>query len=77
MAITQALEDIYTALHANNDGLDARIAALKAALETEGAREVVVDASRLPNNSRPGRRMMQTYFKKRGVVVVFKTVDAA
>ena len=77
MTIAQALEDIYTALHANNDGLDARIAALKAALETEGAREVVVDASRLPNNSRPGRRMMQTYFKKRGVVVVFKTVDAA
>ena len=77
MTVTQALENIYASLHANNEALDERIAVLKAALETEGAREVVVDASRLPNNSRPGRRMMQTYFKKRGVTVVFKTADAA
>jgi len=32
---------------------------------------VTMDKTRLPNNSRPGRKMLQTYFKKRGVLVEF------
>ncbi len=70
-AVNAALEEVYTALHANNQGLDGKIAALKAALASAGQKEVTVTKERLPQNNRQGRKMLQTYFKKRGVVVVF------
>ncbi len=73
-AIKQALEATYTALHNNNTGLDGCIAALKATLAAQGAATVQMEKERLPQNNRQGRKMLQTYFKKRGVVVVF---DAA
>jgi hypothetical protein len=75
--VTKALENVYTALHADNEGLDARIAELKAALQEAGEKNVVIEAPRLPQNNRQGRKMLQTYFKKRGVVVEFKDVVAA
>ena len=68
-AINQALENIYASLHNDNDNLDQHIAALKAAIAPQ--KTVNVDATRLPENSRPGRRFMQAYFKKRGVIVEF------
>lgn len=70
-AVKAALEEVYTALHANNQGLDGKIAALKSALATAGMKEATVEKERLPQNNRQGRKMLQTYFKKRGVVVVF------
>ena len=67
----QALDAVHAALDDNNVGLDGTIAALKTALESVGEKTVTMDKTRLPNNSRPGRKMLQTYFKKRGVVVEF------
>lgn len=70
-AVAAALEQVHVSLNDNNAGLDANIATLKAALDVSGAKQVAMDKTRLPQNNRQGRKMLQTYFKKRGVVVAF------
>ncbi len=69
--IDQAIEAIYHSINNENEDIDNRIRALRIALEGEGAKEAVFKADRLAQNNRQGRKMMQTYFKKRGVVVAF------
>lgn len=69
LTVEQALENIYTSLHNNNEAIDAHIDSLKAALAP--SKEVVVDATKLPHPNREGRKMMQAYFKKRGIIVSF------
>ena len=69
--VKQALENVHASLNDNNTGLDAAIAALKAALVERGEKQVVMQKERLPQNNRQGRKMLQTYFKKRGVDVVY------
>jgi hypothetical protein len=71
MTIEQALEDIYASLANDNDNLDAHIAALKSAMHAAGQASVSVNPARLAQNNRQGRKMMQSYFKKRGVIVTF------
>ncbi|MBY0407889.1 MAG: hypothetical protein K2Q01_09375 [Rickettsiales bacterium] len=70
-ALNQALEDIYTSLKNENQELDARILALKTAMQAHGAAAVEVDPARLPQPNRQGKKMLQSYFKQRGVVVNF------
>ena len=70
-ALAQTLENIYTSLHNDNDNLDTHIAALKAVLTKEGLPSVEVDTSRLPQGNRQGRKLMESHFKKRGVLVTF------
>lgn len=70
-ALATVLDEVYASLHDNNKGLDDKILALKTALHTAGKKSIAMKKDRLPNNSRPGRKMLQTYFKKRGVVVTF------
>ena len=70
-AVKTALDAVHASLDANNEGLDEKIAALQAALVAQGEKQVVMDQTRLPQNNRQGRKMLQTYFKKRGVVVTF------
>lgn len=65
----QALENIYVSLTNDNEDIDVHIAALKEALGNE--KSVVIDPARLPQNNRQGRKMMQSYFKKRGLIVTF------
>ncbi len=72
MTLDQALENIYTALHNDNLEIDQHIVALKTAMAETGTKEAVFTPSRLPHNNRQGRKMMQSYFKKRGVSVVFE-----
>ncbi len=71
MTVSEALEQIYASLANDNAEIDARIRDLKAALAAEGVKEAVVEPARLAQNNRQGRKMMQSYFKKRGVTVVF------
>ncbi|AGH98772.1 hypothetical protein [Micavibrio aeruginosavorus] len=71
MTIEQALEAVYASLDNDNENIDECIDALKAALKTNGAASITVDPARLPQNNRQGRKMMQSYFKRRGVTVVF------
>lgn len=71
MTVSEALEQIYASLANDNLEIDARIRDLKTALAAEGLKEAVVEPGRLAQNNRQGRKMMQSYFKKRGVAVVF------
>lgn len=71
LTLTDAMEHIYTSLRDNNEDLDAHIAALKAVLAREGLAEAVFDPARLAQNNRQGRKLMQSYFRKRGVSVSF------
>jgi len=69
--VAEATESIYASLQAGNAELDAHIATLKAALMREGAKEAVFDPSKLAQNNRAGRKLMQAYFRQRGVSVTF------
>lgn len=71
LTVKQALENIYTSLHSDNENIDLHIIHLQEAMKSEGMKEVVVDTARLVQNNRQGRKMMQSYFKKRGVTVTF------
>ncbi len=71
LTVSQAIENVYSSLADDNRDIDTHIAALKDALKAEGQKEAVVTPSRLAQNNRQGRKMMQAYFKKRGVTVTF------
>lgn len=71
MSVKEALEKTYACLHDNNTGIDAAIAELKAAMVAAGEKSVTMTRVRLPQNNRQGRKILQTYFKKRGVTVVY------
>ena len=69
--VAEATDAIYASLQADNADLDAHIATLKAALAREGMKEAVFDPTRLAQNNRSGRKLMQAYFRQRGVSVRF------
>ncbi len=71
--ITQAMESIYESINNENEEIDARIITLKIALYAQGAKSVEVDPSRLAQPNREGRKLLQSYFKKRGVSVIFSS----
>lgn len=72
MSVEQAKEAIYTALDNDNEDIDLAIANLKTAMDKEGVKEASFKPERLAQNNRQGRKVMQAYFKKRGVKVVFE-----
>ena len=69
--LDQATTAIYASLAADNEDIDLHIANLKAAMQVEGVKEFTAAPEKLVQNNRAGRKMMQSYFKKRGVKVVF------
>ena len=69
--VAEATDSIYASLQANNADIDKHIAALKAALSREGMKEAVFDPAKLAQNNRSGRKLMQAYFRQRGVSVTF------
>ena len=69
--VEQVLEDIYASLRNDNEGIDPLIAALKIALAASGKKSAEVDPTRLAHNNRAGRKMMEAYFRKRGVDITF------
>lgn len=71
ITLTEAIDNVYASLKANNADIDVHIAALKAAMARDGVKEAVFDPARLAQNNRQGRKTMQAYFKKRGVTVGF------
>jgi len=71
LTVDQALENIYTSLKEDNRDIDLHIAALKASLAAAGQKSVAVEPAKLVQNNRAGRKMMESYFKKRGVTVTF------
>ncbi|AZO75701.1 MAG: hypothetical protein E5V92_25245 [Mesorhizobium sp.] len=71
--VAQATENIYASLKADNADIDAHIATLKAALAREGMKQAVFDPAKLAHNNRAGRKLMQAYFRQRGVTVAFSS----
>lgn len=71
LTLPEAIENIYTALRNDNQDLDAHIAALKTAMAAAGAKQAVFEPAKLAQNNRQGRKLMQSYFRKKGVTVVF------
>ncbi len=69
--VTEATENIYASLRADNADIDAHIATLKAALTREGIEQAVFDPTKLAQSNRSGRKLMQAYFRQRGVSVRF------
>lgn len=71
LTVAEATDNIYASLRAENAELDAHIAALKAALTREGIKQAVFDPTKLAQGNRSGRKLMQAYFRQRGVSVSF------
>lgn len=69
--VADATNSIYLSLQTDNADLDAHIAVLKSALTRAGMKEAVFDPGRLVQNNRSGRKLMQAYFRQRGVTVKF------
>ena len=72
MNVQQSIEKIYESINNDNEDIDLHIANLKDALTAEGKKEAVFEPTRLAQNNREGRKMMQAYFRKRGVTVKFE-----
>lgn len=75
LTLDQALENIYASLRKDNEGLDQHIVALKIVLHAQKAKSVEVDPAKLVQPNRAGRKLMQSYFKKRGVTVTFAETE--
>ena len=71
LTVAEATDSIYASLRADNADIDAVIAKLKAALTREGIERAVFDPTQLAQNNRSGRKLMQAYFRQRGVSVQF------
>lgn len=69
--VADAIDGIYASLRADNADLDAHIATLKAALARAGQKEAVFDPAKLAQGNRSGRKLMQAYFRQRGVTVKY------
>jgi hypothetical protein len=69
--VEEATNRIYESLQADNADIDTHIATLKAALTRAGLKEAVFDPARLVQKNRSGRKLMQAYFRQRGVMVKF------
>lgn len=69
--VAEVTDKIYASLQSDNADIDLHIAELKQALAREGAKEAVFDPARLAHNNRSGRKLMQAYFRQRGVSVKF------
>lgn len=72
LSVLNATEAIYGSLADGNRDIDLHIANLKAIMMQTGLKEAVFDPARLVQPNREGRKMMQSYFKRRGVTVKFK-----
>ncbi|WEK06146.1 MAG: hypothetical protein P0Y65_07810 [Candidatus Devosia phytovorans] len=73
LTLAQATDNIYASIKNNNEDIDLHIAALKAAMARDGVKEAVFEPSKLAQSNRQGRKIMQSYFKKKGVSVGFAT----
>ena len=74
ITLTEAIDNIYASLREDNKDLLTHIAALKAAMAREGAKEAIFDPAKLAQNNRQGRKLMQAFFRQKGVKIDFKGV---
>lgn len=72
LTVAEATEAIYASIKDDNRDLPTHIAALKAAMAREGTKEAVFEPSKLAQSNRQGRKLMQAYFRQKGVAISFK-----
>lgn len=71
ITVSAAIDAIYASIKNDNEDIDLHIAALKAAMAKEGVKEAVFETGKLAQPNRQGRKLMQAYFKKKGIAVSF------
>lgn len=71
LTVSDAIDAIYASIKNDNEELDTHIAALKGAMAREGVKEATFETARLVQPNRQGRKLMQSYFRKKGVSVGF------
>lgn len=71
LTVSQAIDAIYNSIKNDNEELDLHIAALKDAMAREGVKEAVFENEKLAQPNRQGRKLMQSYFRKKGVAISF------
>jgi hypothetical protein len=70
-ALNTKINDIYASLEHDNQDIDKHILELKILLFARGEKTIAFETAKLAQPNRQGRKMMQSYFKKRGVNVTF------
>lgn len=68
---SEAIESIYGSLRNDNKELDAHIAVLKRAMAREGVAKATFETGKLVQPNRQGRKLMESYFRKKGVSIDF------
>lgn len=71
ISYSDAVEAIYASIRNDNEDIDLHIAALKGAMEREGVKEATFETAKLAQPNRQGRKLMQAYFRKKGIAVSF------
>lgn len=71
MSVQNAIDAIYESLKQDNLELDARIKELKDAMIAAGEKTAMFDTNKIAQNNRQGRKLMQSYFKQKGVKIDF------
>jgi hypothetical protein len=69
--VAEAIDTIYASIRNDNEDLDLHIATLKAAMAREGVKEATFETAKLAQPNRQGRKLMQSYFRKKGVDIGF------
>ena len=71
LTLAEAIDNVCASMKAGNEDLDDHIKALKGVMARDGLKEAVFEPAKLAQNNRSGRKLMQSYFRKRGVDVTF------
>ncbi len=72
ITLTEAIDNIYASLREDNKDLLIHMTALKAAMAREGVQEAIFDPAKLAQNNRQGRKLMQSFFRQKGIKIDFK-----
>ena len=72
ITLTEAIDNIYASLREDNKDLLTHMTALKAAMAREGVQEAIFDPAKLAQNNRQGRKLMQSFFRQKGIKIDFK-----
>lgn len=71
LTLQQAIDNIYVSINNDNEDLDRHVTALKAAMAKEGVKEAVFEPAKLAQSNRQGRKIMQSFFRKKGITIGF------
>ncbi|UJW74384.1 hypothetical protein [Rhizobium sp. SL42] len=71
LTLQQAIDNIYVSINNDNEDLDLHVTALKAAMAKEGVKEAVFEPAKLAQSNRQGRKIMQSFFRKKGITIGF------